>query len=654
MIRPRYAFMLAKTKLRSKRGVLITTILISSLLFAVLIAAITIFTGAEKSTLRFVKAANNNQYLVKVAPVIPGGSVPGYDAVNLTADSIKAIRAYEANYYAANKAMYAKLGITYTEPDPADSLLTANAYADPSTPTDLRYRLNFSSSLMPSFDQAQTVAYVKTAKNTLDSLKNVAANYGGGGYYTTGTAPLASIPSQILIMDGKETLSDRSFKTGDASSYGYSTNGIHNSMYEIQDQKLVARYLTDTTTDRLKGIPVIVTAQEAVALFGKAKGISAEPASDTAKQTWLKDVQQKLTDYTYQTCYRNQAEQTILTKIQQDYADIEAHKNDVGYTKPALIYDYPSTACGDLTVKSDTRTKAEKDAVAAQIAIQKKLGTYQPPAHQVVTYQIVGFIEAEPYSDANKDVTSYLNNLLSYHTDLMGGIIPSQMYQAVASKVALNALEPTLENPDYEAAQQSLAPHVVAFSTVEQARSFMNNETCPSSDLNCKKLFTSSPYGSNYLILDEVGALFGKFMSYALPVVMLLAGFIVWFMMSRVMADNRKETAVYRAMGARRIDIAAIYLTHTLIVAVCIATVSLLSGILIAYIIDHTYGAQLGATASIAFGVGANDHTFTLFDLTSPTIVYVCLAIVILCFIAVIQPLVRNVLRPPIRDMRTE
>lgn len=49
MIRPSYALKLARTKLRSKRGMLAASVVVAGLPFAVLIATIIVFSGAEKS-----------------------------------------------------------------------------------------------------------------------------------------------------------------------------------------------------------------------------------------------------------------------------------------------------------------------------------------------------------------------------------------------------------------------------------------------------------------------------------------------------------------------------------------------------------------------------------------------------------------------------
>lgn len=55
MIRPSYALKLAHTKLRSKRGMLAASVVVASLPFAVLIATIIVFSGAEKSAQQFIK-----------------------------------------------------------------------------------------------------------------------------------------------------------------------------------------------------------------------------------------------------------------------------------------------------------------------------------------------------------------------------------------------------------------------------------------------------------------------------------------------------------------------------------------------------------------------------------------------------------------------
>ena len=78
MIRFRHAVLLSNTKLKSKRLLLTVSIIISSILFAALIAGIIIFTGAQKSALSFVQKANEGVYRVEVNPVLPN-DIYSYD-----------------------------------------------------------------------------------------------------------------------------------------------------------------------------------------------------------------------------------------------------------------------------------------------------------------------------------------------------------------------------------------------------------------------------------------------------------------------------------------------------------------------------------------------------------------------------------------------
>ena len=656
MIRPSYALKLARTKLRSKRGVLITSIIVASLLFAALITIVIVFTGAEKSASEFIKKAGNDRYLVKVNPNIPYEDISF--SVNLSLEDIRAIRAFEKKYYEELQAEYKSLGIEYDEASEIPAL-TPSAYASESLPEEQRVTINFSSPVIQAMNAQKAETYAETATNKLSDLKQVGSKYNATGYYLVDKpSALPSIPGLRLIQNGKEDFGDSDLKTGDSTSYGYYTNAIHNGNYSFADQKLLERYLLTTDTSSLKGIPVVVSAQEAVSLFGESVGIGEEPEDVSQKRAWLKDAQAKLNGQTYQVCYRNSAERTMLEKIQRDYAEMKSNETTEGYQKPSLIYDYPTEACGDIIVKEDTRTAAEKQADNDEENAQKKLGTYVAPTHRLLSFQIVGIKYAQPHTDYTKSVDEYVKSLLTSQDNSWWLNIPIQMYESLPDELRFDEIQQ--QENDTTVTQQALATEefasrVLEFTDVEDARTFLDNETCPSSESNCDKKFLASPYGSNYLILDEIGTLFNRVTTIAFPAALGLAAVIIWFTISRIMAENRKETAVYRAMGAKRRDVAAIYVTYIFLVALRIALVSVVSGVAIAFVIDHFYGQVLTDTAVTAFGViDGSTPNFGLFNLESPLLLIVVGAIFIISIIASIQPLVRNVSRSPIRDMRDE
>ena len=84
---------------------------------------------------------------------------------------------------------------------------------------------------------------------------------------------LPQIPAMRIIQNGKEDFSVSEPKGG-ASAYEVYVNSAYNSAYNFSDQRLLSRYLLTTKASELKGIPVIITAQEAAALFGENAGSS--------------------------------------------------------------------------------------------------------------------------------------------------------------------------------------------------------------------------------------------------------------------------------------------------------------------------------------------------------------------------------------------
>ena len=652
MIRFRHALTLANTKLKSKRFLLLISIIISSILFAVLIAGIIIFSGAEKSAVNFVAKANDGVYRVEVNPVIPA-SVYSYDRP-LSIETIRHIRVVEKQYYANLEVEYKAAGLKYDKSIELQTLKPL-AYFPPSMPEEQRFDIAMDSPVIVYDQQLKIAEYIKTAKNKLSDLKVIGEKYHASGYYDSSQTGLLSIPNMRLLKETKEDFNDNQLKSGDMSTYGYAINSIHNGTYQFQDDALLKRYLFNKEpTKKPTGIPVVVTAQEAAALFGDEKSIGEEPQDPQQKITWLNLLQEKFTGYTYQACYRNSADLAKIQKIQKDYAEIINNKDNKEFKEPKLQYSFPAEACGEVVIKKDTRNIEEKKIDLQQIEIQKKLGTYIEPQRKLLTFEIVGIILARPYSQYTTDIQSYLKNLLAADNYNMVAYIPRQAYEQLP--LDMKFINDTTEQEQRYSAltDVGLSTHVLDFKNIDEARAFMTNETCPSIESSCNKLFTSSPYGSNYLILQEIGKAFRMFMLYAMPVVLGLAAIIIWFTMVRVMSENRKEIAVYRAMGAKRIDIILIYLTYGMIIAFRIALVSLGIGILTAFILDLTYGQQLSAVASASFGTNTEGIRFSLFDLSSPYLYIIILSIFSVSLLAIIQPLISSVRRSPILDIRNE
>jgi len=652
------SLILAAAKLRSKRLLLLSTIVVSGLLFAVLFAVIIVSNGITKSVNGYTYVALNGKYFVKATPVIPQ-DVYGPSRLNPSPDLVNALTVLQTKYIADQKALAAQLKIPF-DPATIPQILVPDPFSNKSSPEASKLMINFDSPVYQQYVQQLQQNYAKTAKNKLSDLKNTASRYGAVSYNQNIQAD-TSLLTMTYLKDGKEDLSWLS-QTGpansDASIYGYITSSVRNSSYTFVDNALVQRFILPSNAKRKDStaIPVVITTKEAIGLFGTQLHIGPQPSNAMQQVTWLKTLQDKINGITYTTCYRNQADSTALTQAAQTLTDVEANKNNKSYSMPSLIYSLPTTACGDLTVRSDTRTQAEKDQVTQQDAIHKALGTYQAPIHQLMQFQIVGVMPVAPQTDTTTTLPTFLSGLLGAQYGV-GAIIPAQMYATLPAstqyKDILQNDSTSIHNTDV-LQKAGISETIVAFTSLDQARTFMSTEGCSSVSDNCDKLYILEPYGINYLLLDTLESVIATILRYAFAGVVGIAIIIVWFMMSRVIADGRRETAVFRAIGAKRRDIVSVYLVYSLGVAIRILLFSGIIGVAVAFTVQYLFGSIATNYAKAAYGVLSQVSDFGFVDFDSYLLWYLAASIMIIGIIASLPPLIRNVRRNPIDDMREE
>ncbi len=236
MIRPRYAIKLARTKLRSKRGILITSIIVASLLFAALIACIIVFTAAEKSAQDFVKKAGNNKYLVQVRPNIPD-NVLGY-AQSYTPEELQAIRSFEKEYYNDLRQKYKNAGVAYDAAMEVPAL-QPDPFRPQSLPEDQRVRINRESPVTNAWFAKKLQDYTVTAPNTIEKLRMLGDTYSATGYYLQKPTSFSSLPQSRIIIDGKEDFSVEEAKRDGFTLYDSFIHSAYNGYYQFEDNALL-------------------------------------------------------------------------------------------------------------------------------------------------------------------------------------------------------------------------------------------------------------------------------------------------------------------------------------------------------------------------------------------------------------------------------
>jgi hypothetical protein len=496
-------------------------------------------------------------------------------------------------------------------------------------------------------------AWLASTRATNKELRKVADANGATAYYQNRGASISFVDT-LYLAGGKEDLS----KVVNPDMPG--SDAVQNSSYVFTDQSLVKRYIlpgNQARRNNTAAIPVVITKREAVKFFGKTLHLADEPSDPSGKIAWMKTLQEKINGLTYQACYRSDAERG---RIQEAMRQNQAVGENGTAQVPDITYALPTDICSPVSIEKDSRTTAQKVTEAKIEKYQKASGTYSQPITQFLTFQVVGIMPNNTSMAVGTDnLPSLIDSLLSaQYQD--SAFIPSQLYnelpEAYRYKDILQSSIDSFGLSSEKFSKAGVVPTIVAFSSSSQARSFMDTYTCVGYDSDrCNKLWMSQVYGPmNYLLIDDISDRIGKIARIVLPIAVVLAAIIMSFTMARVIIDSRRETAVFRALGAKRKYIVRIYITYSILVALLIAVCSFVIGFAAALTLQVIYRDDIADYVKVAYGVFNEPDTFTLIGVNGVLLGLAVAVILVIGVAAVIPPLLRNVRRNPIRDMRDE
>lgn len=653
------AFTLARTKLRAKRILLVITVIVSGLLFGVLSTALFVSTGITRSTDAFFTNALNHRYLVEAQPNIPN-DILGYGSdayAEPSKETVKQLTAMQNAYIAKQKVVYDKYKLPFDKTT-VTPILQADPFGSKDGAGNPIKVINRDSPVYQEYLLQKKQDYIKTAKNTVDDLKKIAGPAGATDYYHNSMVSLQG--RSTYLKDGKETFDRKTNDTSSTSYIDYLTTNVKDTTYTFTDQTLIKRFIYPENDIRKRtndAIPVVLTTQEIAKMFSKELSINKRPNDAAGQVVWTKDLQQKANGYVYSVCYRSSSETALIQKTLQMNTEIADKRNDKNYTPPSLQYNLPTTPCGELTVKKDTRTAAEKKAAETQEAVEKDLGTYQPLEHRLMKFQIVGSFTLADIGSQPQNATAYISLLLGPQYN-NGSFIPQQLYD----KLPANVQNKDVLFQDAESAigdikifeKAGIQNTILSFPSLTAARNFIKNSGCEMYASDCKKPFMLATYGSSYLAVDDMSKFIQGIAPIALAIAMAIATIVIWVTMARVIIDSRRETAVFRALGAKRRDIASIYLLYSMLVALLIAIFMLVAGFIAASVVESLFGAQATDLAKVAYGVFDELEPFHFIGIDIVALMALTSCIFGISLVAVLPPLWRNVRRSPIRDMRDE
>lgn len=630
MIHTRDTITLALTKLRTRKIRLTITVIISSLLFSGLVAASLTARGVFKSVDSFTTEGFGNRYVAQGSAFV---SYSVFQDPNVVARAL----AIQKDTIAAKKAAAKKLNIDY---DPTTEQPAVSEFTNPDGSKQV--------SLNPANPAALQALKEYTDAHPLGTpqdFKNIAAPYHPIGFYQkTMFQPGQGATVQVL-KSGQETYGQQQ----QAKGFNGPPSGLDTFVgtWSAMSDALLKPFTLpgeNLSAGKDGSIPIVIPYSAAEQLLSLNTLPSSANANEQLART--KYVRSSIKDTTFAVCYRNTASEELINNALATQQQIEAHKTDKTYQKPSLIYGLPTTACGASPIIRDVRTAAEKKQAANQLTFDEQFGA-TPPAQQTLLFRVVGVVPDPSYTSTT--ISQIINSIVQ------SSIGPG--WYMPASQLDHNAVLASLFSSDGTFSFQ-MPTQYAEFSNPADEKNFMDKAGCNSDPVTCvqkgKQPFILGPFGSNSLATSSLRKKFDQFFNLGAVAIALVAAVILMGTVGRMIADSRRETAVFRAIGAKRFDMARVYLLYTIFLSLIICVCALVVGVVASGVVQHKFSPIITVQALLAYNAQDLNRTFSLMHFSWPDLVKILGSIVLAGILSAIIPLFRNLRRNPIRDMRDD
>lgn len=629
MIYLRDAATLALTKIRTRRLRTLVTVLVAGVLFGCMLLATSMIQGAIDSADRFSAGSLSGRFLASASYSRQVSMVDDTIPESVLDRATEIFKRDIANKEAAAE----KLGIDYdssVEPRPTQKWYDDTVVLDSSSPAAIQ-----------AFNE-----YVDTLPQSEQLLDEMIQPYNPVNMYDISWSNLQDGRLK-MIKDGDEHFADPivypNYGEADVSfGWVYMDESVTKPFTLPQEQ--LDRQQNTT------GIPVIAP----ISRVEEALGLEKLPndASATEKLERIKYIRDNAEKATFTACYRNTVSE-LQIKAAIDNAN-ELKKNN-GYQEPSLTYALPTDAgaCAAATILKDDRTELEKESTKKQDKFASMFGQEVEPVQQKIIFRVVGLSP----SGFSYDSMSGLGNLVAMiaGSTLDGQwVVPKQMLEQMTNK---NDYSRVLS--DYDAGQAKVYDYssiysrtIVEFSSVDELKEFVTKEGCGFEYCSGDK--SANYFGNNSVLINDMRNQVTIYLGYIAAAVAAIATFIMMGMIGRVISDSRRETAVFRAIGACRNDIRLIYLIYTLLLSLIIVAVSLLIGLVAAVWINTAISPEASVQAHLIYIFSDDSMKFDFVGIWPQAVMAIGLLMFATGFVGMLLPLSRNLARNPIKDMRDD
>lgn len=605
------AFILARTKRKTRKLRTALVTLVSSLLFAVLFFGAILVDGLQTSAAKFENVGFNNRFLT-TTQIVPGSN-----------DFITAQEAIERQMQTELTARKIKV----------DDKLKQN----PEYQTELQTRL---AKHMAEQAKAKIVKYEEEIKRDFapKALYHLNALTG----LTNAEAQKADSPDPYLQQIQKQV--DTGAAEGDMAKpvplpmpdEGNISQPEQRAEFLSVEPGMVQSHIVsgqNTDWEAGKPYPVVVPYDYVASLADRsfAKVTSAE------KIQGYRDLIREYSGKEITFCYRNTEAQNQLHEVLLYNKNAKQDDNkDTNPLQVAACTAFDQAQLKKVGIIKDQPEPAEKPLFPKPAAIA--------PATKIVKFKIVGFIPTFNFNSLGGDIlgTVFMSvNLWPAQTPLL---IPDTVITA----------DPFLAAMQKEGGRESfgVASIFAEFANRQDQKRYLASG-CQGFDCTGEKPMVT-PFGSVKVATEDIVGAATVGIGWAVLVIGAIAALMIMFTLSKVLADSAKEIAVFRALGARRLDIAQIYVTYGLMLACSALGMALLFGASAAYVLAINYSSRVHDLLVEAVGAYDSQTTTSIFSIQPVWISAIAMALLGAALLGMSIPILASIRRNPMKQMREE
>ncbi len=596
------AYILARTKRKTRRIRMALVVIVSSLLFALLFGVAFMGQGLVNSGNEVRDIGFNSRYLTMVNSF--GGNFFNYE---------KQMKNYETDMLAELR----KRGVKVTD----------QTKQDPSFQAELSKRIN----------EAMAKAQAETTKKTQAKILEKSDPTGLYLFSTFSFSqwaqhqPDPKLDPMILQLEKERRsgVGEGGEFSKDTMVYGSGTLEFYRApadMFHTQIQQ-------GQTTAWKPGDPYPVFIP-----YGYLEKLSSRSFAKLSPAERNQGYRELIDEYTgkeLQYCYRNSTAQDQLRAL-VDYNYLAETDKD-NKTKPVKL-----PVCAGLDQKvlkklgliTDDNPTGEKPLFP--------LPKIPKPDTRVLKLKIVGFFPSQPDYGSVDIITSVIASLGS----LPAGQYPAVFPEEVARQDKLLKSLTAMDGFGYSTIFADFKDRASQKAFVEQG--------CEGNDCNASGAMYITPFGNISVALEGVFKFLTKFFLIASSIIMIIAGLMIMFTISKVIADSTKEIAVFRSLGARRRDIAQIYYTYGFMLAFSALVTALVLAAGGAYAVSSIYDERFAQGIINATGAYSTDVNVTLLGINRTWMGGIVLALFVSAAVGIAVPVLASVRRKLINILREE